>query len=68
MKKIIQWLAKVFNANIIRKEVVYKDRIIYIPLEETTSGNVEVDGNLIVDGIIEASKDIISYKTKSGTV
>ena len=41
MKKLIQWLAKVFNANItkeviVEKEVekiVYKDRIVEVPVE-----------------------------------
>ena len=41
MKKLIQWLAKVFNANItkeviVEKEVekiIYKDRIVEVPVE-----------------------------------
>ena len=41
MKKLIQWLAKIFNANItkeviVEKEVekiVYKDRIVEVPVE-----------------------------------
>ena len=64
MKKIIQWLAKVFNANITIKETVYKDRIIYKPLNEYQSGDLKVEGNLIVDGTIEATQDIIAYKLK----
>lgn len=64
MKKIIQWLAKVFNANITIKETVYNDRIIYKPLTEYQSGDLKVEGNLIVDGAIEATQDIIAYKLK----
>ena len=64
MKKIIQWLDKVFNANITIKETVYNDRIIYKPLTEYQSGDLKVEGNLIVDGAIEATQDIIAYKLK----
>ena len=41
MKKLIQWLAKIFNANIIKEvivekeveKIVYKDRIVEVPVE-----------------------------------
>ena len=65
MKKLIQWLAKVFKADIIKTVTIYKDRIIYKPLDEITSGDITIDGNLVVDGSIEASKDIICYKSKT---
>ena len=37
MKKLIQWLAKVFNANITKEviveKIIYKDKIVEIPVE-----------------------------------
>ena len=63
MKKLIRWLAKVFKADITK--IVYQEKIIYKPLEEKVSGNIYLDGNLIADGTIEASKDIICFKTKT---
>lgn len=65
MKKLIQWLAKVFKADIIKTITIYKDRIIYKSLDEITSGDITVEGNILVDGSIEASKDIICYKSKT---
>ena len=37
MKKLIQWLAKVFNANITKEviveKIIYKDKIVEVPVE-----------------------------------
>lgn len=62
MKKFIRWLAKVFKANIIVENVV--EKIIYKPLEDELSGSISLDGDLSVNGSIEATKDIVCYKTK----
>lgn len=65
MKKLIQWLATVFKANITVEKIIYKEKVIYKPLEDKLSGNVTVKGNLLVDGSIEATKDIVCYETKN---
>lgn len=65
MKKLIRWLAKVFKANIIVENIVYKEKIIYKPLEDKLSGSISLDGDLSVDGSIEAAKDIVCYKSKT---
>lgn len=65
MKKLIKWLAKVFKANITIENIVYKEKIVYKPLEDKLSGSITLDGDLLVDGTIEATKDIVCYKAKT---
>ena len=77
MKKFIQWLAKVFNANITTEKVVTKEVIKEVPVvKETTitkevikhltngtiKGDVNVAGNLSVEGSITATGGITCYK------
>ena len=71
MKKFIQWLAKVFNANITIEKVVTKEIVKEVPVTKevikhltngTIKGDVNVDGNLVVDGKIEATGGITCYK------
>lgn len=64
MKKLIMWLAKVFKANITVEKIIYKEKVVYKPLEDKLSGSISLDGNLLVDGTIEATEDIVCYKTK----
>lgn len=61
MKKFIQWLAKVFNANITIEKIVTKEVVKYISAD-TIDGDVMVDGNLVVNGKIEATKGITCLK------
>ena len=71
MKKFIQWLAKVFNSNITTEKVVTKEVVKEVPVVKevikhltngTIKGDVNVDGNLVVDGKIEATGGITCYK------
>ena len=71
MKKFIQWLAKVFNANITTEKVVTKEVVKEVPVVKevikpltngTIKGDVNVDGNLVVDGKIEATGGITCLK------
>ena len=71
MKKFIQWLAKVFNANITTEKVVTKEVVKEVPVVNevtkyitngTIKGDVNVDGNLVVDGKIEATGGITCLK------
>ena len=71
MKKFIQWLAKVFNANITTEKVVTKEVIKEVPVVKevikyltngTIKGDINVDGNLVVNGKIEATGGITCYK------
>ena len=67
MKKFIQWLAKVFNANITTEKVVTKEVVKEVPVVKevikyltngTIDGDIIVDGNLVVNGKIEATGGI----------
>ena len=77
MKKFIQWLAKVFNANITTEKVVTKEIVKEVPVVKevtitkevikyltngTIKGDVNIDGNLVVNGKIEATGGITCYK------
>ena len=65
MKKFIQWLAKVFNANITIEKIVTKEVVKEVTkylTNGTIDGDVKVDGNLVVNGKIEATKGITCYK------
>lgn len=71
MKKFIQWLAKVFNANITTEKVVTKEVVKEVPVVKevikyltngTIKGDVNVVGNLVVNGKIEATGGITCYK------
>lgn len=61
MKKFIQWLAKVFKANITKEKIVTKEVVKYVS-SGTISGDVYVDGNLVVNGKIEATGGITCLK------
>lgn len=62
MKKIIRWLAKVFDANITIEKIVTKEVVKYIASGTIIDGNVMVDGNLVVNGKIEATGGITCLK------
>ena len=71
MKKFIQWLAKVFNANITKEKVVTKEVVKEVPVVKevikyltngTIKGDVNVVGNLVVNGKIEATGGITCLK------
>lgn len=61
MKKFIQWLAKVFNANITTEKVVTKEVVKYVS-PGIIDGDIIVDGNLVVNGKIEATGGITCLK------
>ena len=77
MKKFIQWLANVFNVNITIEKVVTKEVVKEVPVVKevtitkevikyltngTIKGDVNVVGNLVVDGKIEATGGITCLK------
>ena len=71
MKKFIQWLANVFNANITTEKVVTKEVVKEVPVVKevikyltngTIKGDANVDGNLVANGKIEATGGITCYK------
>lgn len=65
MKKLIQWLARKFNANITKEVRVEVEKRIYLT-SGTIQGDVNVVGNLSVRGKIAATGGITCYEEKGG--
>lgn len=63
MKKLIIWLAKVFDVNIVKEKIVEKEIVIFKYLTNgTIEGDVVVKGDLVVSGSITASGSLTMYK------
>lgn len=65
MKKLIIWLAKVFNANIEVEKIVVKEVIEYRYLTQgVIEGDVFVEGNLVINGALEVKGGVTFLKKK----
>lgn len=64
MKKIIRWLAKIFNAEITETKIVEKEVIKYIQKDDVIEGSITVKGNLDVEGYIYVTGDISCREIK----
>lgn len=65
MKKLIIWLAKVFNANIIQEKIVVKEVVEYRYLTQgVIEGDVFVEGNLVINGALEVKGGVTFLKKK----
>ena len=68
MKKFIQWLAKIFKAEITVEKIVYKDKIVEVEVEKLISldgeidGDVTIKGNLIVTGSLNVTGGVTCLK------
>ena len=50
MKKFIQWLAKIFKAEITVEKIVCRDKLVEIEVEKLISLDGEIDGDVTVKG------------------
>jgi len=57
MKKLIQWLAKVFGAEIV-KEVVKTEKV-YLPSDGCLSGDVVIEGDVTIDGNVDVKGSLL---------
>ena len=66
MKKLIIWLAKIFNVNLTVEKIIVKEKVVekQIALEGVIEGDVTVKGNLVVKGYLQADGEIACYKIK----
>ena len=67
MKKLIKWLARIFDVNIVTERIVTKEVVKeVIEYRYLTPGMIEGDvivkGDLIIEGSLTVSKSITCYK------
>lgn len=53
MKRLIQWLAEVFNAEITKTAYVPVETVKYIYDGDVVKGDLIVEGNLVIEGSLE---------------
>lgn len=58
MKKFIQWLAKVFNANITVEKEIITEKIVYLQVGDSIEGDITIKGNLHVIGNIHSDGEV----------
>ena len=68
MKKVLFWLAGVFNVDLTVEKVIYKDRIVekQVALDGVIEGDVTVNGNLVIKGYLQVEGEVSCYKIKEG--
>ena len=62
MKKLIIWLAKIFNVNLTVEKVIYKDKIVEVIKEVIKEVPKEVIKEVIVEVPVEVIKEVPVYK------
>ncbi len=62
MKRLIIWLAKKFNVNLVTEKIVIKEVEKQIALEGVIEEDVTVKGNLIINGELSGDGEITCYK------
>lgn len=63
MKKLIIWLAKVFDVNIVTEKIVVKEVVEYRYLTKgVIEGDVFVEGNLTINGDLDVKGGVTIYK------
>ncbi len=66
MKKLIIWLAKIFNVNLTVEKIIVKEKVVekQVALEGVIDGDITVKGNLVVKGYLYVDGDVSCYKIK----
>lgn len=63
MKKLIIWLAKVFDVNIVKEKIVVKEVVEYRYLcNGVIEGDVFVEGNLVINGALDVKGGVTILK------
>ena len=63
MKKLIIWLAKVFNVNIVKEKIVVNEVVEYRYLTNgVIEGDVFVEGNLVINGTLDVKGGVTILK------
>ena len=66
MKKLIQWLAKIFNANITKEVIIEKiiTKEVFVSLDKDINGSVTIAGDLVVKGYLYVIGEVTCFKIK----
>ena len=66
MKKLIIWLAKIFNVSLEKEVIKYVTKEVekQIALEGVIEGDVTVKGNLVVEGSLTVNGEVTCHKIK----
>ena len=70
MKKFLLWLVKIFNVDLVTEKIVYRDKIVEVPVEKlialegTIDGDVTIKGNLLVEGNLTVTGEVTCYAIK----
>lgn len=63
MKKLIIWLAKVFDVNIVKEKIVVNEEVEYRYLTNgVIEGDVFVEGNLVINGALDVKGGVTILK------
>jgi len=74
MEKFLFWLAKIFNVDLVTEKIIYRDKIVEVPvevikevekqiaLEGVIEGDVTVKGNLVVEGTLNVTGEVTCLK------
>lgn len=63
MKKLIKWLAKVFDVNIVKEKIVVNEVVEYRYLTNgVIEGDVFVEGNLVINGALDVKGGVTILK------
>ena len=63
MKKLIIWLAKVFDVNIVKEKIVVNEVVEYRYLTNgVMEGDVFVEGNLVINGALDVKGSVTILK------
>ena len=66
MKKLIIWLAKVFDVNIVKEKIVVKEVVEYRYLcNGVIEGDVFVEGNLTISGALDVKGGVTILKKEA---
>lgn len=68
MKKIILWLARIFNVDLTVEKIVYRDKIIEVPKEVIKEVIIEKQVSLdgVIDGDVTVKGDLVVKGSLSG--